>query len=210
MNTDLSDKETVILADGAFPRHSEPLMALKGAGFIVCCDGAAASLVASGLEPGVIVGDLDSLGEELSARFSDRLEPDTGQDTNDLTKAVRWCISHGARAVTILGATGLREDHTLGNISLLADYGKLIPVKMLTDTGLMFPEYGSCTISSYPGQRVSVISLDTGTEVTSEGLRYQLNGLKLDSWWTATLNEATGNLVTLSLSPARLIIYQGY
>ena len=44
------------------------------------------------------------------------------QETNDLTKAVNYVKTLGFREVLILGATGRREDHTLGNISLLAQF----------------------------------------------------------------------------------------
>ncbi|MFO7574675.1 MAG: thiamine diphosphokinase [Bacteroidales bacterium] len=224
----LADSRIVIVADGAFPRHRVPLAALDEADFIVCCDGAAASLVEYGLEPAVIIGDLDSLEPTLAARFSDRLVKESDQETNDLTKAVRWCVSRGAKGVTIVGATGKREDHTLGNISLLADYGKIVRVKMLTDTGTMFPVYGDCdqvrdrqkgqispearksSISTNPGQRISVVSLDSNTRLTATGLEYPIEDLLLESWWTATLNTATGTRVTLTFTSARLIIYLGH
>jgi thiamine pyrophosphokinase len=206
----LKNRRTVILADGSFPVHQVPLKALREAEFIVCCDGAAGSLVAFGMEPDIIIGDLDSLKKDLASRFADRLIKDTDQETNDLTKAVRWCSANGATEVVIIGATGKGEDHTLGNISLLSEYGKLLSVKMLTDTATIFPEYGSCTIKTFLGQRVSIFSLDSSVELSAEGLKYPLKRTILSSWWTATLNIATGNTVTLIFQPARLLIYLGY
>ena len=43
----------------------------------------------------------------------------TEQETNDLNKAFRYCLANGWTDIVILGATGKREDHTLGNIGLL-------------------------------------------------------------------------------------------
>jgi thiamine pyrophosphokinase len=210
MKADLKDKRVVILADGSFPQHSEPLRYLHDADFIVCCDGAAAALVSSGHEPGVIIGDLDSITDHLAARFHDRLVRDADQETNDLTKAVRWSHSHGATELVIVGATGKREDHTIGNISLLADYGLILPVKMVTDTGMLFPAYRDITVPTFPGQRVSIFSLDSNAEVTATGLEYPINRVILGSWWTATLNSATANSFTLTTASARLIIYLGH
>ena len=76
------------------------------------------ALFMADLEPEAIVGDLDSLSPEIAERFADRLYQDSEQDTNDLTKAVRWCIDKGYEEIVILGATGKREDHTIANISL--------------------------------------------------------------------------------------------
>ncbi len=210
METNHKYGRVVILADGAFPRHRVPLRALNEADFIVCCDGAAAALVAHGLVPGQIIGDLDSVEAGIAERYSDRIVRDTDQESNDLTKAVRWCSSRGISSVEIVGATGRREDHTLGNISLLADYGRMLNVRMLTDTGVIFPEYGRCSVATAPGQCFSVFSLDGGVRLTATGLQYPVSDLLLGSWWTATLNTATGSRVELLLSPARLIIYLGH
>ena len=197
----------VILADGSFPVHRIPLEYLRNAGHIICCDGSARSLAEAGFEPEAVVGDLDSLDMGLLDRFSDRLVRDDDQETNDLTKAVRWCRTKGFDEVVILGATGKREDHTLGNISLLAEYTLYIKVSMVTDTGIFVPLLAKKKISSYPGQQISVFSLDPETEVSSTGLRYEMNRLKLHSWWRATLNEASGDSFEILFSGGPVIVY---
>ncbi len=200
----------VILANGIFPTHPVPLAWLRDADLIVCCDGAAEKLVAHGLEPGIIIGDLDSVSPELKERFRNILVPDTDQETNDLTKAVNWCIAAGIRAVAILGATGIREDHTLGNISLLADYSSRIDAVMLTDTGSFRVYDRSVTITSHPGQQVSLFSIDPSLKVTSAGLIYPLNNLTLHSWWRGTLNEADGDRFALNFIGGLIIVFQQY
>jgi thiamine pyrophosphokinase len=197
---------TVIVADGAFPRHEIPLGYLKNAKRIVCCDGSTQSLVLAGLKPDAIVGDLDSLSDDLANMFADRIFPDSNQDTNDLTKAVSWCSEMGYKEVVIIGATGKREDHTIGNISLLSEYVREMNVIMVTDTGIIIPFLKSSTISSFPGQQVSIFSIDPETKVTSQGLRYPLSGTKIKNWWFATLNEALGETFSLEFS-GRLIVY---
>jgi len=200
----------VILADGNFPFHEIPLGYLKGAEHIICCDGSAKELVKAGLEPEAIVGDLDSLDNELTVRYSDRLFKDSDQETNDLTKAVKWCVARGLKEIIIVGATGKREDHTIGNISLLAEYSSEVNVIMVTDTGTIKPFRNSSRISSFPGQKVSVFSINPETEITSAGLRYKLNKLKLHNWWMATLNEATGESFTLTFTGGPVIVYQKF
>ena len=202
--------KTVILANGTFPIHPVPLAALHSADLIVCCDGAAEKLVAHGLEPGVIIGDLDSVPPSIRKKYQKILVQDSDQETNDLTKAVNWCVANGIKEVAILGATGIREDHTLGNISLLADYSSRIDAVILTDTG-SFRVYGhSVIIDSHPGQQVSLFSLDPSLKVTSSGLRYPLNNLTLHSWWRGTLNEADGDRFALDFNGGLIIVFQQY
>ncbi len=75
------------------------------------------------------------------------------------------------RELVIVGATGKREDHTIGNISLLAEYVREAEVIMVTDTGIFMPAMESIEISSFPGQQVSLFSIDRAIEITSSGLR---------------------------------------
>lgn len=110
----MTEFDAVILANGAFPTAEEPLRLLREAPYVVCCDGAARHWP----QCDAIVGDGDSVPEELRSRLIQIDE----QEDNDLTKATRYCLSRGMRRIAYLGATGLREDHTLGNISLMARY----------------------------------------------------------------------------------------
>lgn len=210
MNDFQSGTYTVIVADGTFPQHEIPLGYLKNAKRIICCDGSAQNLVLAGMQPDAIVGDMDSLNDELAKRFADRIFMDKNQDINDLTKAVSWCSKMGYKDIVIVGATGKREDHTLGNISLIADYMKIVNVIMVTDTGIFRPLLKSSAISCFTGQQVSIFSLDSETEVTSQGLHYPLNRTRITSWWCATLNEATGDSFSVEFNNGRLIVYLKY
>ena len=103
----------------------------------------------------------------------------------------------------ILGATGKRDDHTVGNISLLASYAGNMNVFMVTDSGIIRPLNESGEVDSFKGQQVSIFSIDPGTEITSSGLKYKLDRMKLKSWWNGTLNESTGNKFSLDLPEDR-------
>ena len=69
----MKDKSAVVLADGSFPVHEIPLGYLRNSRHIVCCDGSAESLINAGLEPYAIVGDLDSIDNDISEKYKDRL-----------------------------------------------------------------------------------------------------------------------------------------
>ena len=202
--------KTAILADGAFPAGAVPLEALRLAERIVCCDGAADKLIAAGLDPSWIVGDLDSVSAETRSHYGKRLVRVAEQATNDLAKSFRFCVKKGWRDIVILGATGLREDHTLGNLSLLVDFAREAAVFMLTDAGWFTPVLRSTQFPSRVGQQVSIFSFDPQVKVYSEGLKYSLEGVAFTRWWQAALNEATCDSFKLVFEGGPLLVYQTY
>lgn len=201
---------TVILADGSFPQSDIPLSLLRNASRIICCDGASKSLDDSGLVPYAIVGDCDSIDEALTKKYADRIFRIDDQETNDLTKAVRWCHERGFTDIVILGGTGKREDHTLGNISLLAEYSRIVKVRMVTDNGVFYPLLKGGSFNSVKGQQISIFSIDPDTEISSSGLKYLLKKLKLSNWWQATLNEAEGDSFGLEFEGGPLIVFLAF
>ena len=194
-----SSVSAVILANGAWPTGEAACGVLKAAPWVVCCDGAADRFVAHGGEPAAIVGDCDSLSATLRTRYADRIHALAEQQTNDLTKAVMFCLARGRSDIVILGATGLREDHTLGNISLLCHYRSLgCNVVMVSDYGIFTPIEGEHTFESFPGQQVSIFAIDPATRLEFRGLRYELADGHAHSWWQATLNESEGGEFTVA------------
>ncbi len=202
-------KQVVVLADGLFPSHLLAISTLKTAKTIICCDGAATKLVNAGMEPDYIVGDLDSLSDKLKVKYADRLYPSSCQETNDLTKAVSFCIEKGWTDLYIVGATGLREDHALANISLLADYAERANVTMLTDTGVFNPILSTSEFESIKEQQVSIFSLTPGSPIYLSGLKYPLDRC-VSSWWQGTLNEATDSSFSIKFEQGRLLVFRQY
>lgn len=182
----------VVLADGDYPCGRIAAALLAQANKVVCCDGAAREYVSRGGVPYAIVGDCDSLGEELRQRFAGIICRDPDQETNDLTKAIRFCAGQGIGDVTILGATGRREDHTLANISLLAEYAQFVSVRMVTDTGVFDPILTDTMFESYAGQQVSVFTPSPETRITTIDLRFPLHEASLTNWWCGSLNQSDG------------------
>ncbi len=201
---------TALLANGCFPTHPEALGALRAAERIVCCDGAADNLIAAGLEPDWIVGDLDSLSEASRRRFAGRAVRVGEQESNDLSKAFRFCVTHGWTELTVLGATGLREDHTLANLSLLADFAREASVVALTDTGVFVPLLAPARLAAAVGQQISLFALESGTRVSGEGFKYPLRDLCLRRWWQAALNEAAADAVELTFQGGPLLVFLKY
>ncbi|MDR0873833.1 MAG: thiamine diphosphokinase [Prevotellaceae bacterium] len=197
----------VILADGEFPKNEIPLDILKNAEYLVCCDGAADKLPEH-ITPDAIVGDCDSLSAENKARFADRIYRITEQETNDLTKAVHFCRAQDKRNIIILGATGRREDHTLGNISLLAEYIDIedINISMATDYGIFTAIKETTVFPSRAGQQVSIFDIGR-RPATFRNLKYPVENRVLTNWWQGTLNEALGDSFTVETG-GKMIVFR--
>lgn len=200
---------TIILAKGRFPTHPVPFALLRNASQIVCCDGAVEELLDHGLEPTAIVGDLDSISANHKKQFAQKLYYNPDQETNDLTKAVQWCKERGLNKLTILAGTGKRDDHTLGNVSLLPGYALMgMEVEMVTDYGVFRPLLQSARLASFEGQQVSIFSFNNQSQITSQNLKYPLQQRSLPEWWMGTLNQSLGDWFELEFEPGSIVVFQ--
>lgn len=197
--------EAVVLANGEYPTHPLPLKILADAPYVVCCDGGANEYIRQGYIPDAIVGDGDSLSEENRLRYSSLLHSfPEDQETNDQTKAVNFLLAQGKRHIAILGATGKREDHTIGNISLLIEYLRYgAEVRTYTDYGVFIPCRDTHTFPCHPGQQVSIINF-TAHGLHGKGLVYPLSDFT--NWWQGTLNCCTGTEFTIEAEGEYLIM----
>ena len=151
--------DAVVLANGEYPSASVPLEVLRNASCVACCDGAVNEYVLRGGVPNLIVGDGDSISEENREKFADIIVKIEDQETNDLTKTINQLKQRGFVSIAILGATGKREDHTLGNISLLLEYKSMgLDVRMMTDYGTFIPAEDICGFSSFYRQQISIFN----------------------------------------------------
>ena len=206
----------VILCNGAFPTEAYPLYLLDSAEGVVCCDGALVRWLEHSPEarPVAVIGDMDSLPSALQERFSDVLVHEAEQDTNDMTKAMRWVLREHPEVseIVILGATGLREDHTIGNLGLLMEYTRMFDlgsrrVSMVSDYGTAFAITDSCELHLGEGRRISLFSADNSLRITSEGLEWPLDNVVFDAWWKATLNRTSAPIVSLHFShPSAVLV----
>ena len=199
----MKEIDAVILANGDYPSASMPLQVLAEAPYVVCCDGGANEYLAKGHLPDVIVGDGDSLSTENRMKYASLIFHNPDQETNDQTKAVQFLLSQGKRRIAIVGATGKREDHTIGNVSLLMEYMRMgAEVRSYTDYGVFIPCKDTCSFDSSPGQQVSIFNF-TAKGLKSKGLAYPI--YDFTSWWQGTLNTCTDNSFTIEAEGEYLV-----
>ncbi len=201
-------KQAIILANGKFPESNDLIERLRTAEYLICCDGAINNLERLGIEPHSIVGDLDSISKERKEKYKDIIHHFSEQITNDLTKSVNWSIKNGFQKITILGASGKREDHTIGNIFLLLRYIHEIEVVMISDYGTFTPIFKTKEFKSYKGEQVSIFSPNPYTKISTKNLRYPIKNEALPELWNGTLNESLGDKFEINLENGALVIYQ--
>lgn len=205
-----------IIANGAFPRKEYPKYLVTSADVVVCCDGALSALEKRGIAPDVVIGDLDSICQRALGRFKGVKVHDSNQENNDLSKAFDYVMANYAdiEAIHIIGATGMSEAHTIGNLSLLMEYEKNynlssqgINVDIVSDYCTAFAIADSCELHVGTGRRMSIFSPDSTLNIKSEGLQWPTDNVVFDNWWKASLNIASADIVSLKFNhPAQALI----
>lgn len=204
----------VIIGDGKFPKTEYPRYLIRQADFIICCDGALLKFLRNSEAifgekrlPDLVIGDMDTLSQSMQRKYADIIIKENEQDHNDQTKAVRWVLNNlrGVQNIHILGGTGGRTDHTIGNTSLLMEYTRMfdlgdIAIEMVTDEGTIFPINDTIEFECGPGRSISIFSPDNSLKIKSEGLMYPTEDVVFDNWWKATLNKTVQDKVRLELS----------
>ena len=162
-------KTATIICNGLFPRKAYPRYLIASSDYILCCDGGAASYLKAApkifgqmRDPDVIIGDLDSIQPKIRQQYADRIVHVSEQDDNDMTKAFNYVRENlpDVDTVHFIAATGLREDHTIGNVSLLMEYMRMydlshMTLDMVSDYSTIFAVSDSVTLEVGTGRRVS-------------------------------------------------------
>ena len=208
------EKDIVIICDGTFPKQEYPKYLIRNADFIICCDGALTKFLKNSKKifgeerlPDLVIGDMDTLSSAMQKKYSDIIVRESEQEHNDQTKAVRWALSNidNIGTIHILGATGGRADHTIGNLSLLMEYTRMfdlegINIEAVSDEGTIFPINDTIEFDCGQGREISIFSPDSTLRINSEGLMYKTDDVVFDNWWKATLNKASQDNVRLEFS----------
>lgn len=212
-------RHVLVVADGDVPARAALDAAWPGwddgIEGVIAADGGLARARAIGLEPTLLVGDLDSLDPSLVAAAEAsglpiRRSP-AAKDESDAELALLAALDEGATRVTVLGAFGgPRLDHALANVWLLAHPALAGIDAVLLDartraTLLSAPgPHGQPVRRPLPGRPGATISLlpfgGDATGVTTHGLRYPLRDEPLPSGparGLSNVREAPDAAVTL-------------
>jgi len=199
----------LIVANGEFPNHPIPIKILEKSKFLIACDGAFNKLNDLGYKPDIIIGDLDSIDKNIMKKFKHKLLHIKDQDQNDLRKALQFCKVNKLFNINIIGATGKREDHTIGNIFSLNSFIDL-NIKLFTDFGCFVSINKPTIFKSFKNQQVSLFTENKDLRIHTEGLKYNFNYSAITNLYTGTLNECYRTSFFIKVINGSLIVYLKY
>jgi thiamine pyrophosphokinase len=183
---------------------------------VICADGGVHNARRLGVQPSVVIGDLDSLDPAERERLQRQGVPfdihPVAKDETDLELALLWCVRKGAQRIIIAGASGGRPDHALANLLLLADVRLHdIDVCLLERDWEVRVARRSLAMTGHGGDTLSLIPLSAEvTGVWTEGLAYPLRGETLYLGPARGVsNEMVGDTAQVRFDQGLLVVMHG-
>lgn len=204
-----------VLAANGEPASSPRIRAvIADADRVISVDGGSRMLAALGVTPHLAVGDMDSTPPELLTRYRETgvelfLHP-ARKDATDLELALELALNGKAGFITILGATGGRLDHTLGNLLLLERcLERNTTARIMDDTQTVYLTDGLLNLQGRPGDTLSIIPVGGDANgVTLTGLEYPLQDAHLPFGSSQGLsNVFSGEKACVRLRSGRLLVF---
>lgn len=179
-----------VFANGDIQEYGWLSPLLLGATAVIAANGGSNHLFRLGRYPDVVVGDMDSLGEEVRGWLAETAVSQTAvslithptvKDETDLELALLYAVANYDEPIWVVGGFGGRLDQTLANVLLLA-HPKLLgkPIQFVTEYERAWLVVEATTINGAVGDTVSLIPL--GGEVLvaqTSGLRWPLQQERL-------------------------------
>ena len=167
--------------------------------------------------PQIIIGDFDSVSSGTLEWFQKKddiiwhkLNP--VKDDTDTESAIRLAISMGAELITVLGGTGSRLDHVLGNISLLGiglESGTDICIIDTNNRIRMADKPVTIEKSAQYGRFVSLIAVTDDNEVSLKGFKYPVTDYSFDRFTSLGIsNEIVDDQAVVDIHRGKFIIIE--
>lgn len=150
---------------------------------VICANGGTKIALRLGIFPNIVVGDLDSITEDIEKRLAKhkvewKIYP-TEKDETDLELAIREAVKFNPNSIYIVGLLGGRIDHTLANIFFLERIKDLNIEPYVIDRKLRIYIMKGEEEKTIWGDKGDILSLIPLSEVVEgiylEGLKYSLN-----------------------------------
>ena len=195
---------TLILANGKSPSKRLFQKFLASADWFICADGGANTAARFGCAPDLIIGDFDSTKKETVAVFSQvDVKKLNDQNSTDLEKALTAAVRKKRKEIVVLGATGGRLDHTIGNLSALAKFSRKAHITFIDDTGKFCAVNHSLEFDIPIGTIISLLPLSRCSGIVTKGLKWNLKDESLE----LGVRESTSNVIVSS--PATIKVKKG-
>ena len=203
----------LIFVNGNLPDLAALRRLLLADDFLIAADGGTRHILALGLTPAVLIGDLDSLSDE-NRRLLDQAgtkihQSPRNKNETDLELALHFAVEAGYHQLRVVAALGGRLDQTLGNLALLTD-PSLSGLDIRADDGLQeaFFTRDGCRLQGDPGDLISLVPWGGEvTGVTTMGLRWPLSGEVLWPYRTRGIsNELLDETASVLIDAGLLLV----
>lgn len=178
---------------------------------IIGADAGAGVLLRHHIPFQLALGDFDSLAQgdrDRLDRLSEVIVYPAEKDFTDTEAALREAIRRGAADIVILGATGTRLDHFLGNLGLLVQAAQQnVRVRLLDDHNELFLIQGPASIPPRRGWYLSFFPIGRDVpDFSVADVRYPLTGHHLKFAETLTVSNEFIGLPARVTFPCGLVL----
>jgi len=188
-------KRALILANGKPPSKRLFQQSFVSDDYFICADGGANTAARFGYTPNLIIGDLDSIEKQTLMVFSKvEVKKLKDQNSTDLEKALKAAIQKKCEEIIVLGATGGRLDHAIGNLSALAKFSNKTQITFIDDIGIFTAVNHSIEFDLPIGTVISLLPLSRCEGIVTKGLKWNLKNESLE----LSIRESTSNAVVTS------------
>lgn len=196
-------QRVLILLNGELGAPGPVRRAARECGLIVCADGGSRHAAKLGLEPRLVIGDMDSLPARLPRWRDTVFLCDFDPDCSDFEKALRFAADRGFKEARVAGAFGA-VDHTLVNFAVAEHWERALPVRFVGETEVRLLGPGTHRLRCRRGKRVTLLSLTDRARVSTRGLRYPLDHEWLVRGSRGLSNRATSSTVAVRVRQGRV------
>jgi thiamine pyrophosphokinase len=209
----MNNKRACIVCNGE-PLPEQALRTeLAKAWLRVASDGGMMQFVKLGIEPDILVGDMDSLEQASLNRLRPReiLAFPQNKGKSDTELAIDVALERGASSIALLNATGRRVDHLFSNLVLLAKYAGVLFLYDGEFTAFALSRLNrSSILNCGEGTIFSVFAFGEHVErLTIAGAKWEVTGIRLEPCSLGLSNETVGSETTVSIADGILTVFAG-
>jgi thiamine pyrophosphokinase len=208
----MSHQRAVIFANGSLPDPEAAKRLLREDDHWIAADGGSRHALALGSAPDVLIGDLDSLPDEVRDSLQHagtKIQPFApDKDETDLELALAYAVREGYSGILILAGLGGRTDQTLANLSLLTDPAlEALDVRIDDGCEEAFRIGKATAVLGSAGDLISLLPIGVPAEgVTTDGLMFPLRGETLVPFRTRGIsNRMMGARATITVERGILL-----
>jgi thiamine pyrophosphokinase len=196
-----------LIANGLLPSLRFVREVASSSDLVACADGGTRHALRLGIQPDVVIGDLDSLSRRMRRHLKHaKIVESADQNKTDLEKAILFLLRLKAKHITVVGATGKRIDQTLANIALLVKYRRRTSLTFVDPTGEIELVQSRAKFRAKVGTTVSLIPAGRSVRVTTKGLRYALRNEMLEFGSRGVSNEVIAPRVEIRVHGGTLFL----